>query len=161
MHGWIAALLDRLGLGASGSTVEPPGVPAGRWRCPPGVRVWKCPPGARSFVAPPAARSWKVDPMATFAGVVEKTPGGRLWLTFNFGDLPEIRKGATIATYTIPAVTGITIAGVAPLANGYEIGAWYSGGADAGDYDVKCTITLSDTTVEEKTGTLQVRTKSL
>jgi len=163
MHGWIAALLDLLGMGA-GSAAQTPGKVAGRWRCPPGARRWVAPAGRRKWLAPPGRRVWRVDPMATFAGRIDKTPGARLWLAFSFGDHPEIRAGATIASFTItqtnPPDAALSITGEAPEANGYEVAAWFDGGTDAKDYDVKCSVTFSTGAKDAKTGTLEVRTKS-
>lgn len=97
----------------------------------------------------------------TFSGTIEKTPGDRVWLAFDFGDLPELRDSAvTIAAVDIPAVSGIAIASVQLEDNGYRVGAWFSGGTDGSDYDVTCEITLSDTTEIARTGTLRVSEKS-
>lgn len=92
----------------------------------------------------------------TFAGTIFKTPGDRVWLVFDFGNLPELLAGATIAALSVPQPVGLTVTGVV-LVGTYKVGAWYSSGVDGTDYTVTCTITLSDGTIIARTGTLKVR----
>lgn len=98
-----------------------------------------------------------------YCGVIPKHPDDVVFLVFDFGDEPELATGGqTILSASIPAVTGINVTGVVPLPVGspYRVGAWYSGGTDGIDYDVKCTANFSDgTTVKSRVGTLAVTTK--
>lgn len=137
-----------------------PGVAEGAWVCPACGRAWTAPRGCCQWIVPDCGRVWRADPMATFAGYIEKTPTDLVWLVHDFGNLPEIRAGQTITGFSIPAVAGITISGAALEANGYRVGAWYGGGTDQVDYDVTCTINLSGGGTDARTGTLQVRSKS-
>lgn len=94
----------------------------------------------------------------TWAGELKKTPGDKLWLEFDLGNLKEIAAGAAIQSATIPAVADLTIEGSAVVGT-HAVGAWYSGGADGTDYDVLVNVTLSDGSKIAPTGTLRVRSK--
>lgn len=65
--------------------------------------------------------------------------------------------GETIVSHTIADVTGITKDSSSETDTDTSVTAWYSGGTNLENYDVKCKIVTSDNRTEPRTMTIKVR----
>lgn len=103
-------------------------------------------------------------PAVLMLGAAQKAAESRLRIPCDWGNLPLLRQGYTIADYTVtcggtgaPTVTGEQIDYTAPNGAAYQISALFAGG-DAGSYDIVYWIQLTDPDASEfeATGTLIV-----
>ena len=68
-----------------------------------------------------------------------------------------LASGETISSFTIAAVTGVTLDSSSKTDTDTSVTGWYSSGTNLIDYDVTCRIVTSDSRTDDRTITLQVR----
>lgn len=93
---------------------------------------------------PDAVLDYKFDWAALTNGT-----GGSNWLA----------SGETISSKTITATSGITVASSSITDTNTSVTVWLSGGTDGSDYLVACKIVTSSSRTDERTITIQGRSR--
>lgn len=107
-------------------------------------------------------RVWIAEEKVTMSrNTITKLAGDTVLLSFDFGDMPEIIAGATVAVITSIEVCPIdptlpVLVSQKTIVRGYKVQGLYTGGAAGTDYTVTCSVVLSDNSVLVRTGTLKV-----
>ena len=91
------------------------------------------------------------------SGKALKAAGDKVRIGMDFGNLPQLIAGYSIASYTITC-SGLTVASP-QMDYTYQISALFSGGTAGTDYSAVYTVTLDDpdATIVSRTGTIRVK----
>lgn len=91
------------------------------------------------------------------AGVIPHKAGSTEDYDMDFGDFPQASASpaVTIASFTLVAAAGLTVAGQVKVGE-YKLRGRFSGGSAPNSYLVTGTVTWSNGTISVRTGTLKL-----